>query len=76
MSIFQFYGATILRRVNLCCGMKRAELARTLARKTKVSTAVARDEVDEQFHKIIKSLRRGKPVKLPGVGRLIASKRS
>ena len=56
--------------------MKRAELARTLARKTKVSTATARDEVDEQFHKIIKSLRRGKPVKLPGVGRLIAGKRS
>jgi len=68
-------GVSKLSLVNLCCGMKRAELARTLARKKKVSPAAARDEVDEQFHKIIKLLRSGKPVKLPGVGRLTADKR-
>jgi nucleoid DNA-binding protein len=53
--------------------MKREELARTLARKTRVSAAAARDEVDEQFHKILKALRSGKPVDLPGLGRLITT---
>ena len=50
--------------------MKREELARKLARQNKVSSAQARDEVDEMVRKVLKALRQGLPVELPGVGRL------
>lgn len=52
--------------------MKREELARKLARQSRVSSAQARDEVDEMVRKILKALREGQPVELPGVGRLVA----
>lgn len=55
--------------------MKREELARNLARQSKVSSAQARDQVDEMVRKILKALREGRPVELPGVGRLTAKKR-
>ena len=50
--------------------MKREELARKLAKQSHVSRAEARDQVDEVVRKILKSLRQGQPVELPGVGRL------
>ena len=53
-------------------GMKREELARTLARQNNLSGAAARDQVDKLVHRILKSLRQGRPVELPGVGKLIA----
>jgi nucleoid DNA-binding protein len=52
--------------------MKREELARTLARQTNLSRAAARDQVDELVRRILKTLRQGRPVELPGVGRLVA----
>ena len=52
--------------------MKRDELARKLAREAHLPPAAARDEVDRLVHKILKSLRRGKPVEFPGVGRLVS----
>lgn len=52
--------------------MKREELARTLARQTNISRAAARDQVDELVHKILKTLGQGRPVELPGVGKLVA----
>jgi nucleoid DNA-binding protein len=52
--------------------MKRVELARKLAAKSHVSRAQARDQVDEVVRKILKSLRNGRPVELPGVGRLVS----
>lgn len=52
--------------------MKREELARTVARQSHLSGGKARDEVDELVHKILKALRGGHPVELPGVGKLIA----
>ena len=55
--------------------MKREELARKLARQSKVSSAQARDQVDEMVSKILKALREGRPVELPGVGRLTSKKR-
>jgi nucleoid DNA-binding protein len=54
-------------------GMKREELARTLARRARVSSATARDQVDELVHGILEALRGGRPVELPGVGKLVAS---
>ena len=55
--------------------MKREELARTLAREHRLTRAEARDQVDEVVHRILKSLRGGEPVELPGVGRLVAKLR-
>jgi nucleoid DNA-binding protein len=52
--------------------MKREELARTLARQTGLSKSAARNEVDELVHNILYRLRRGQPVKFPGVGRLVS----
>ena len=52
--------------------MRREELARKLARQNQVSSAQARDQVDEMVRKILKALRQGQPVELPGVGRLVS----
>jgi len=52
--------------------MKREELAKTLARKTGLSKSAARNEVDALVHDILLKLRRGQPVKFPGVGKLVA----
>jgi nucleoid DNA-binding protein len=51
--------------------MKIMPLARTVAREARVSKAAARDQVDEVVHKILQALKQGRPVKLPGVGKLI-----
>jgi nucleoid DNA-binding protein len=56
--------------------MKRVDLARKLAKETRQSSAEARDQVDALVHKILKSLRAGKPVRLPGMGKLVAEKRN
>jgi nucleoid DNA-binding protein len=56
--------------------MKREEIAKTLARQTGLSRSEARNEVDELVHKILNKLRHGRPVKVPGVGKLLGSKRS
>ncbi len=52
--------------------MKREELASKLARQTHLPVAAARDEVDALVHKILKSLRAGKPVVIPGIGKLVS----
>jgi len=51
--------------------MKKEELARELARKARLPAAVAQDQVDELVHRIVKKLRRGQRVVLPGVGKLV-----
>ena len=55
--------------------MKPKQLTRTLAKKTGQSKAQAQDEIDILVHRILKSLREGKPVKLPGVGKLVGRPR-
>jgi nucleoid DNA-binding protein len=54
--------------------MKQDKLTRTLARETHQSSGQARDEIDALVHRILKSLRRGRSVDLPGVGKLIPQK--
>ena len=51
--------------------MKQEELARELAREARLPAATANDRVDELVHRIIKKLRRGRPVELPGLGKLV-----
>jgi nucleoid DNA-binding protein len=55
--------------------MKREQLARELAREAGMPAAAARDQVDELVHKIIQKLQKGQPVRLPGMGKLVASPR-
>ena len=55
--------------------MKQEELARELARElpkeTRLPRAVAQDRIDELVHQIVRKLRRGRPVELPGLGKLV-----
>ena len=53
--------------------MKQEELARELARESRVPAAVAQDRIDELVHRIVKKLRRGQRVVLPGVGKLVTT---
>lgn len=50
--------------------MTKDELARQLASETKVSPAAAADQLDTLIHDILRRLRQGRPVKLPGLGTL------
>ena len=54
--------------------MKRKDLARRLARETRQPAAEAQDQVDHLVHRILKSLRAGRSVELPGMGKLLAPK--
>ena len=49
------------------------ELARELAKETRLPLAVAQDRIDELVHQILRKLRRGRPVELPGLGKLVVS---
>jgi nucleoid DNA-binding protein len=55
--------------------MKHEDLARTVARETRRSPAEAQDEIDDLVRKILRSLRDGRPVDLPGMGTLVNLKR-
>jgi len=48
--------------------MKKTDFARFLARRSRVSTAAAADQLDRMVHDILTQLREGKPVSLPGLG--------
>jgi nucleoid DNA-binding protein len=51
--------------------MGREELARELAREARLPAAVAQEQIDELVHRIVRKLRRGRPVELPGLGKLV-----
>jgi nucleoid DNA-binding protein len=51
--------------------MKQEELARELAREARVPPAIAQERIEELVHRIVKKLRRGRSVDLPGVGKLV-----
>jgi nucleoid DNA-binding protein len=48
--------------------MKKAEIARRLARETGVTRAEAADRLDRVVHEILSSLRQGRNATLPGLG--------
>lgn len=62
-------------RITLGSMMKKTGLARELAQVTRASSAAAKDQVEEAVHEILKALKRGRPVRLPGVGKLIPGAR-
>ncbi|MGH9647427.1 MAG: HU family DNA-binding protein [Bryobacteraceae bacterium] len=52
--------------------MKQQELARELAREARLPAAIAHDRIDELVHQIVRKLRGGRSVELPGLGKLVA----
>jgi nucleoid DNA-binding protein len=55
--------------------MKRQELTKKLAREMRISQMAAQIAVDELVQSILDDLRKGRQVKLPGVGKLQGSKK-
>lgn len=51
--------------------MRRKELARELARTSHLNAGAAQDQIDKVVHDILRRLRAGKAVDLPGLGRLV-----
>jgi nucleoid DNA-binding protein len=56
--------------------VKRDELARELAREARLPAAVAQDRIDELVHQIVRKLRRGQRVDLPGMGKLMVNQKT
>ncbi|MBI4877158.1 MAG: HU family DNA-binding protein [Acidobacteria bacterium] len=48
--------------------MKKNDLAERLASLTQTTPAVAADQLDRIVHRILQSLKNGKPAELPGLG--------
>jgi nucleoid DNA-binding protein len=48
--------------------MNKSDLSTRLAKQARVSKAQAADQVDRVVHQIVRNLRRGQPVRFPGLG--------
>jgi hypothetical protein len=57
------------RRCYIESAMKKNDIARKLARQSRVSSAEAADRLDDLIHSILHSLRAGQDAELPGLGR-------
>ena len=55
--------------------MRNHQFTKRLARASRRSLAKAADEVDEVVHQILRSLRKGSPADLPGLGTFSPGKR-
>jgi nucleoid DNA-binding protein len=49
--------------------MKQEQIARILARESRISNDEAARQIDRVVHRIVTRLRRGHPVPLPGLGK-------
>ena len=52
-------------------GMQREDLALRLARRSHISKAAAADQLDAAVHQILRKLRSGKQISIPGLGVLV-----
>ncbi len=50
--------------------MKKDEIAQNLAAQTGISKGEAADQVDRLIHRIAAQMRAGKPVRIPGLGKI------
>jgi len=55
--------------------MKKQQLAARLARRGRLSQSAAADQLDRVIHDILKGLRKGEAVPLPGLGTFLPGKR-
>ncbi|MCS6952217.1 MAG: HU family DNA-binding protein [Bryobacterales bacterium] len=56
--------------------MNKAELARRIARQAKLTEAAAADRLDRVLHRILKELKKGRPVTLPDLGTLAPGRKA
>jgi Bacterial DNA-binding protein len=54
--------------------MKKTDLARAIAKENRIKTGDAADQVDRAVTRIIRTLRRGNPAHLPGLGTITPGK--
>ncbi len=54
------------RKIRL--GMKKEQLARQLAKESRISTAAAADQLDRIMNDILRRVRKGESASLPGLG--------
>ena len=52
--------------------MKKPEIAKRMARRSKSSVGEAADRLDRMVQRIVSGLRQGKPANLPGLGQFSA----
>ena len=50
--------------------MKKPDIAKSIARQSRVSEAEAADRLDRLIHLILSNLRKGRETSLPGLGKL------
>ena len=50
--------------------MKKPEIAKRIAKESRVSEAEAADRLDRMIHRILSNFRKGKDTPLPGLGKL------
>jgi len=50
--------------------MQKPDIAKRIARQSRVSQAEAADRLDRMIHQILSNLRKGKATSLPGLGKL------
>ena len=50
--------------------MKKPDIAKRIARQSRVTEAEAADRLDRMIHQILSNLRHGKDTPLPGLGKL------
>jgi nucleoid DNA-binding protein len=50
--------------------MKKPDIAKRIARQSRVSEAEAADRLDRMIHQILSNLRKGRETPLPGLGKL------
>lgn len=56
--------------------MKKEDLAARLARRSRISKADAADRLDRAVHAILAELKKGNPVRMPGLGELSMSSKT
>jgi len=55
--------------------MKKAAIAKRLAKQSKITPAAAADQLDTVVNEILRRVRKGKPASLPGLGTFRADER-
>lgn len=63
------------RTVILNLAMKKEQLAKQLAKETRITDAAAADQVDAILNAILKRVRKGQSASLPGLGTFVAGQK-
>ena len=56
--------------------MKKEQLARRLAKESRITTAAAADQLDRVLHDILKRVRNGQSASFPGLGTFLPNRKN